>query len=143
MSYRSIILLVAATLNLVVQQGWLSPSILAPVDPNSVAIQNDGFRVVFVEASENRPIWLRDVFNSPALIAYLDSHCEGGKAGWRQWDSEVSVANAPAPLQELWAVPDVGVPSITVSKGKRAVSLPLEKQTDAEVLATLKRYGGE
>lgn len=113
-----------------------------PVDPNATPVSFDGFHVVFIEEGSKRPAWLNDLLLDPAIEGYLNSHCLGGQKGWRRWDQNAVLTNAPSNLRTLAELPRTSVPAIHVAWNKQAAVLPLGKQTPTELLATLKKYGG-
>lgn len=141
---------------------WLSGRTLSPlfpVDPNNpvvtpdtpdepvqpgVPVSFDGFRVLVLSETEpeQQQLWFTSIMASAAVDEYLDTHCDGGMAGWRHWDDDLNPQNAPGWLKEMHAVPDAGSPSVTIAARGQAQSFPVP-QTEAEFLELLKRFGGQ
>jgi hypothetical protein len=113
----------------------------SPVIPDGKAVSFDGFHVLVVEEGSTRPRWLHDVLYAPAVKSYLDTHCAGGAKGWRVWDVDVPLTNAPANFKEMRAFPQPTLPSINIAVKKRLIQAELPK-AEAELLDLLKKYGG-
>ncbi len=137
MSYRSIILLVVATLNLLYQQGWLGA--LTPGGPPPIAL--DGLNVLVVEETEARPLLPGGqiaVLQSTAIPNYVE-----GKGGvYRELDQQPSTANLSKPWQDAMARPRQSLPWILVSNGKSGFEGPLPP-TEEATLELVKKYGGD
>lgn len=85
---------------------------------------------------------------SPAVAEYLDAHCvktPTGKPEWRRWDQDTKFTDlAPPKLVELFnaAKPQFGqLPVLVVGSDGRADIYPVT--TEAQLLADLKKHGGE
>lgn len=117
-----------------------------PVDPTvpGTPVSFQGFRVLVLSETEpdQAQRWFDDLMASTAVDNYLDTHCDGGMSGWRNWDDDLNPQNSPTWLQEMFAVPDTGSPSVTIASRGRAYSHAVP-QSEVEFLNLLKRYGGQ
>jgi hypothetical protein len=77
----------------------------------------------------------------PSVQTYLNSHCDGGALGWRLWDHEVPLTNAPANLKEMMSFTQPAMPAVNIAVGGRLVQAELPK-AEAEFLALLTKYLG-
>ena len=124
--------------------------------PSEAPFRSPGFAVLIVrEASEagKLPASQRAIFSSGAVHQYCADKCvqlSDGQKFYRIWDddySDAQVANVPAELREayqgtkeLW---DANTPWIGINDGKGGgYAGPLPATVD-EMLALLKKYGGE
>jgi hypothetical protein len=112
----------------------------APVDPNAPKITVDGFHVLFLYADATTPAFY-ELLADPQVRAYLDSHCQGGAAGWRVWEEDVPLTNALPVFKEMRSFPQPVRPALNIAVNKRLVQAECPK-TPADLLTLLKKYGG-
>lgn len=118
---------------------------VAPADPSApgVPVSFQGVKVLFINESGERPVWFYDLTASPAVAAYLSSHCDGGANGWRVWDIDEPALNAHEDLRELAGIPGTKPNSVTIAAKGRAYGFQLTKDTsESDLLSLLKKYGG-
>jgi hypothetical protein len=111
-----------------------------PVDPNAPKITVDGFHVLVLYSDATQPA-LYELLNDPQVRAYLDSHCQGGAAGWRVWEEDVPLTNALPVFKEMRAYPQPSRPALNIAVNKRLIQAEVPK-TAIDLLALLKKYGG-
>lgn len=118
------------------------PEPVQPPGPGT-PVTFDGFHVVFVhESGAQERMAVYNLTAAKALDAYLDSHCTNGAHGWRVWDQNAVLDNAPPHFKEMMALPRSVSPALVVAAGKQAAVLPLPASPE-DAVAILKRWGGE
>ena len=82
--------------------------------------------------------------DSAATRDYLNSKCDGGPAGWKQWPADQDASNYKDGWAELWSQvrPKLTyTPAVVIAKGTAVTVEPFPtNQTDLMIL--LKKYGG-
>lgn len=123
-----------------------------PVPPTPVAdapIAAPGFHVLLVFQDKDAPKLPKGQFAaiySGVVRDYLTSHCAADPGsdlkGWRFWDVETDVSQAPKHFQDAFArVKGKQMPWLLVSDGKTGYDGPLPATVE-EITAILKKYGG-
>lgn len=149
------VLLAGCVLVLASQRGCIKipslpslPSIpvVNPVDPNSVPVSFQDFRVILVEETSDKSREVTTTLSAtPAVSAYLNAKC--GTTGWRKWDltdHDKWIANVPVEFREMLAAPRPLPPCVVIAAKGRAVAKPIPADTTPEAfIELLKPYGGE
>lgn len=80
--------------------------------------------------------------DSPEVRSYLDAKCQGGRAGWKRWQSDTDASQLPE-WNDLWnqAKPKLAGASVVVFRGTVVDVKPLPADK-AGILMLLKSYGG-
>lgn len=120
------------------------PVVTPPLDEPSTPVSFDGFHVLFVEEGTTREPWFDMLTSTNSVISYLNSHTENGPKGWRKWDQHEQGENAPVPFNEMAKVPRPGINCVVIGSKKKAYVYQLTKKTtDDELMALLKKFGGD
>lgn len=81
------------------------------------------------------------------VVDYLDTHCYGGRDGWRYWDNDTDASRENAVFQEILKTAnekytDEDGPIVIISNGTSAgVAGPWEDSPEKQ-LAVLQKWGG-
>lgn len=142
---------------IVVQTGVTPPK---PPDPPKPPPDVDplpitGFRVIFIYETSPSPKYTAEqnnILNSTAISTYLNSKCvksAKGQPEWRRWDKDIKAEDMKKEtdtLQKLWVATKpklTTLPAMVVVNDTTGEVIPLPATaTEADVLATLKKYGG-
>jgi hypothetical protein len=107
-----------------------------------------GFRALIIhESSEAYSREQLNILNSPAIYAYLNTHCikNGSVPEWRKWDKDVVLgANESPALKQLWADSKAKIgklPQLVIATNSQAKYYDLPA-TEADTLTLLKSIGG-
>jgi len=127
-------------------------------DPNGggfLPVVTGPIRVMIVQDAEyDEPLSAEMVatINSEAVDKYCDTHCEKDSAGvseFKKYMSDTATEMQSPAIRKALEVANAErikanyrKPWITISNGKRGYSGPVP-ETEAELLALLKKYGGE
>lgn len=116
-----------------------------PVNPAPIPL--DGFRVLMVYESKDRPSYPAGVLNvleGKTVRDYLDSHCvkgPGGEPERRIWDQDTDGYADAKHWGDAMKRPRSKLPWVVISTGKTGYEGPLPT-SPAECLDLLKKYGG-
>lgn len=119
-----------------------------PPKPDDPVVPVKSFRVIFVyESGDTYTAAQNGVLYGKAVQDYLTAKTtpEGGLAGWRRYDKDVTTANEQPIMAALWTAvkPKLTViPCMVVEVNGKAEILALPANS-TEALATLKKYGGQ
>ena len=121
--------------------------VVDPVTPEpdspGTPVSFDGFRVLFTEESEDRSAWFYDLTADPRIADYLNTHCEGGRSGWRVWDADEDGENAAPEMRELARLEGSSQNTLVIASRKRAIVVPLKEETSVmELLELFRQHGG-
>jgi len=114
-------------------------------EPSPAPIPAAGFRVLVVyEATKGAPLLTAKQSNElygADLANYLNAKCvkEDGQPGWRIWDKDTALANAPEIWRQAMGRNRAAVPWIIISDGQRGYEGPLP---DGGILELCRKYGG-
>ena len=137
-------------------QGEGDPDVDPDVDPDIVPgpspIPLAGFRVLFISESEDSsdfsamPAAQRDIFYSPEIREYLNTHCvkgpDGKTADWRVIDPDASFSSEEQRWKDAAQRPRKNIPWLIISTGKTGFEGPLPANVE-DTLKLLKKFGGE
>lgn len=137
-----------------IEVGKVQPKPGPDPDPKP-PIPVNGFRVLFV--CEKNPTTKEqaltkeqiNIWNSTAIAEYLNAKCakdEKGRPSWRRWDKDEPGTNETETMRRLWAATKgqwSTLPSLVIVSDQRGEVFPIGNMTEADVLAMLKKYGGE
>ncbi len=113
----------------------------------------EGLRVVLVsETSARLPAAQAAALDSARVAEYLNAHCAkdaSGRASWRLYDPDVTLAREDPTMASLWAAclpkvraPDARLPVVFIFNGPAGFPVPLPAD-EAGLLDLLQRYGGK
>lgn len=130
----------------------VDPKVDPVIDP---LLPITGFRAIFIYETNPSPAYTKEqlnILNSTAIAAYLTSKCvksPKGQPEWRRFDKDLTdtqLSKETDAVKKLWAATKpklTSLPAVVVVNDTTGELVPLgPNATEAEVLALLKKYGG-